>query len=364
MSDDPLQSEREEAQHARDVDLPPAAEADQRRATRAAAEQEEEVDAEVVPEGDGPHPELKEAVDEQLGASVDLAVIDPSDRQEAAVAMAAHDVEKLLSELGVEIQGNALKKWVYELPEGVSGLSVDAVADITQRMAWRGYAKIRMLPKETEVNTELLDRGYGDERYYVATVYAEDQITGIVHSGTSSEPMLLKVQPDKAKKKRAKGQHVDEHDRLFDVFARSKALNKAKRNAFNEFIPTEVEQAVIAMAKGRPALVERIQTKREVQATQALPPIDTPKAKQLEKECRDLYAEIREVAGGRGKVALPPGRYNAEMTNARHSEEAMEGVKLWLEERKRVIPEEYARLDAQAAEKAKQARQARQQRDS
>lgn len=318
------------------------------------AQREEEVDAEIVPEGDGPHPELAPLVDEQLGASAELVVRDANNRHEGLVAMDAHDVELLLKDLTQQAQGAALRKWVYELPQAgkPKGLSIHGVQDITQRMNWTGKCSIRVLPATLNVEVEEAETDDGIEVFIVATIFAEDARTGAIMPGTSSEPRMMKLKPGTAKAKRAEGKTIREDNKVFDRFARTKAIGKASRNALASFIPEEVEQAVIALADQNSSLVERIQTESEARVDELPPPLDTPRAKELERECRDLYAEIRELAGGRGKVALTPGRYNGAMTNARHSEEAMEAAKAWLEERKVAIVEHYQRIDAEAAAKA------------
>lgn len=317
---------------------------------QARAEGEDVVDGQVMPEGDGPHPELAPLVDEQIGASAELVVQDSQDRHEGLVAMDAHDVELLLRDLTEQAQGAALRKWVYELPQAgkPKGLSIHGVQDITQRMNWTGKCSIRVLPDTLKVEVEEAETDDGSEKFIVATIFAEDQRTGAIMPGTSSEPRMMKLKPGTAAAKRREGKVIREDNKVFDRFARTKAIGKASRNALASFIPEEVEQAVIALASKDSSLVERIQTDSEARVEELPPPLDTPEAQELERQCRDLYGEIREVAGGRGKVALTPGRYNGAMVNARHSIEAMEAVKMWLEERKVAIAEHYEKADAAA----------------
>lgn len=335
------QKEAEEAQHARDVEMP----ADDERPTAAELAEDDVVEAEVVEEGAGPSPELAEAVDDAVGSAA-LVVSDPLDRHEALVAMDANDVKALITDLADQAQANAMRKWIYKLPDGTLGLSVHGVQDITQRMNWTGKCAIKVLPETLTVKERRADAGNGPETFFVATIFAEDARTGAVQPGVSTEPEYQQLKPATANKKREKGQKIPEDNRIFDVFAETKAVSKASRNAQAAFIPEEVEQAVLAMASQNPQLVERIQTEAEERAAELPPPLDTPEAKELEAQCAAIYAEIRDLGGGKGRVALPPGRYQGAMMHARHSIEAMQAAKLWLEERREKIAEHYAQEQA------------------
>lgn len=304
----------------------------------------EEVDGELV---EGPDPELAPAVDEFLGANAALVVADPQDRHEGMVAMDAHDIEKLIASLTELVQVNTMRKWVYRLPGGEEGLTIHAVEDITQRMNWTGKCRLRTLPKTLTVEKEVADAGNGDEVFYVATIFAEDQMTGQVEPGVSTEPQYMKLKPATADKKRQKGASIPKDNRIFDVFARTKAVGKAKRNALGCFIPTEVEQTVLAMATNNPGLVERIQSADEAKLAEMPAPLGTPEAIELEGRCKAIYQEIRELGNGKGKLALPPGRFNAQMTQSRHSIEALETTLGWLEERREAVAKRFAEIEAE-----------------
>lgn len=356
------ENDAEEAQAARDRDLPPAAEADQRRATEAAAaeaaaeyeevveavrdgaeihveagsmEEGEEVDGEVA----GPDPELAGPVDEFLGANAELVVSDPQDRHEGMIAMDAHDVELLMRDITEQAQGAALRKWVYKLPSQgkPEGLSVHGVQDIVQRMNWTGKCAIKALPETLAIRMEQVDGENGPEPYIVATIFAEDAKTGSVLPGVSSEPRMMQLKESTAKAKREEGKQIRPDGKVFDRFAETKAVQKATRNAIGAFIPEEVEQAVLAMAFGDARRVERIQTKAEAEAAQLPPALGTPEALALEERCSAIYAEVRELGNGKGKLALPPGRFNGLMASSRHSIPALEAALGWLEERKTAI---------------------------
>lgn len=317
-------------------------------AARIAAENEIEpeqpVDAEVVEDGAGPSPELAEAVDDAVGISAELAVRDPQDRHEGLVAMDRHDVDLLVRDLTTQAQSAALRRWVYELPDATKakGLSIHGVQDIVQRMSWTGKCSIRVLPETLTVEKETAETDDGEQVFYVATIAAEDGKTGMVQIGTSTEPQMMKLRPATAAAKRKEGKAIRDDNRVFDVFARTKAIGKAQRNAMAAFIPEEVEQAVLAMASQNPQLVERIQTEAEAKVAELPPPLDTPEAHELEAQCATIYAEIRELGGGKGKVALTPARYQGAMMQSRHSIEALKAARAWLEQRREEIAAHYA----------------------
>lgn len=327
------ENDREEAQAARDRELPPAAEADQARATAAAQEAAEPVvDAELVPE---PGAELQEAV--ELATSAAALVVDqPADRHEGMVAMDAHDSAALLDRITQQAQeGHLAKRWVYDLPGGGGrGLTVDAVQDITQQMNWTGACSIGVRPGSLSI--ELID---GDEdglpaKFWMATIEAEDRKTGAVQTGTSMEPQRLKLKPETARAKRAQGKPVPEDDRVFDKFAATKAANKAERNAMEKFIPEVVKLHLLAMAAKNPAIVERIETAQEAQIKDLPAPLDTPEAKALIEECAGIYTQIRKLKGGRGAIALPPGRYHAGLLRSQHDLRTLQSFRDWLLERR------------------------------
>src|SRR4051812_2547463 len=183
----------------------------------------EDVEGTVADEG--PEPDLAAAVDPLLPV-----VSDPADQHEVMVRMDEADVQMLLS----WAQAGALKKWVYQLPGNKGeGLTIHAVQDIVQRMNWTGRAKIGVLPETLEVESLVADEGGGEERYWVATIFARDELTAQTLPGSSMEPQRMKKR---------------DGTRVFDRFARWKAIQKATRNALGGFIPEEIEQAVIAMA--------------------------------------------------------------------------------------------------------------------
>lgn len=285
---------------------------------------------------------LATAVDDQVGSAA-MVVADPQDRHDSMVAMDAHDVELLLRGLVDQVQSKVMRKWVYELPDGTRGLSVHGVEDITQRMNWTGKCALRVLPETLTVEREQADAGNGMETWFVATIFAEDQRTGAIHPGVSTEPQMMKLRPSTAKKKRDAGATIGADNRVFDVFARTKAVGKAKRNALAAHIPEEVEQTVIAMAAKRPELVERIRSQEEAKLEGQPPALDTDEARAKIKELEGVYAEIRELGDGRGRVLFTPGKFASWLMQSQHSMEALGRMEEYLRERLGAMPAEIER---------------------
>lgn len=310
--------------------------------------QGEEVDGELV---EGPDPELATAVDEFLGANAELVVRDPQDRQEVMVAMDAHDVEMLMRDIVEQAQGAALRKWVYKLPSSgkPEGLTVHGTQDVVQRMNWTGKCSIRVLPETLSVRRHEVEGENGLEPMLTATIFAEDARTGSILPGVASESQMMLLKAATAAAKREEGKHIRSDNRVFDRFAETKAVQKATRNALKAFIPQEVEQAVLAQAYGDASRVERIQTADEAKLAEMPAPLGTPEAIELEGRCKAIYQEIREMGNGKGKLALPPGRFNAQMTQSRHSIEALQTTLGWLEERRDAVKARFAELDAEEA---------------
>jgi hypothetical protein len=303
-----------------------------------AESQESAVDAtaeEIPADAGAPMPsEAAEAIEEYIPGPAELAVVDPSDRHEVMLSMDEHDVRMLLE----RVQSSALRKWVYELPfGGGTGLTVHAVQDITQMMNWLGKCRIGVLPETLEVEQITQDAGNGPEPFWVATIFARDEMTGAMLPGSSTEPQRMRLKKSTADKKRNAGQKIPEDNTIFDVFSRTKAIQKATRNALASFIPEEVEQTVIAMFEKDPARVERIQTEAEAKVAEMPPPLTDDKARALVAQCESIYDEIRELGGGQGKVHFTPGLFSSWMLQSQHDHGALERFVVYLEQRREEI---------------------------
>lgn len=261
-------------------------------------------------------------------------LMDPTDRHEVAVVLDEHDVAMLVR----RAQGAALEKWVYKLPDGSMGLSVFGVQDTTAQMNWTGKARIGVLPETSTVEQLTADVGNGPEPFWVATIFARDENTGLTYSGTSMEPHFMLLKEKTAVAWRRKGKKVPADNRVFDVFARTKAMNKAERNALDKFIPTELKETIIAMVAKDSSRVERVQTEGEKQAETAEPMLTDDRAKELMASCEAIYAEVRELGGGQGKVRFPPTQFQAWLMRSWHDHDALERFKTYLEGQRDELP--------------------------
>lgn len=297
-------------------------------------------DAEVVASEAEPAPELREAVSDAM--SVEAFATEPDDEHAGMVAMDAHDSARFVERLVRQAQEQNLgKRWVYALPGTTTrGLTVDAVQDIVQQMNWSGRCAIRVLPETLDVELIEADEGDGPEPFWVATVAAEDARTGLALIGTSMEPQKMKLKPATAAAKRKDGKMIGEDNRIFDRFSRAKAINKAQRNALEAHIPEVVKVTLIAMSAKRPDMVERIETEQEAKVSELPPPLDTPEAREAIAELGRIYDGIRELGGGKGRILLPPGQFNAYLVQSQHSMELLARMKAWLEQRRDEIKAE------------------------
>lgn len=294
---------------------------------------------EVTASGDAPMPpEAAAAVEEFIPGPAELAVVDPQDGHEVMLRMDEHDVRMLLE----RVQSSALRKWVYKLPYGGGeGLTVHAVQDITQLMNWTGRCRIGVLPETLKVEQITADTGNGDEPFWVATVFARDELSGASMPGTAMEPQRMKLKASTAKAKRDAGQRIPEDNSIFDVFSRTKAINKAYRNALAAFIPEQVEQTIIAMYEKDPSRVEMIRTEAEQQMDELPPPLDDDEARALLARSREVQDEIAAI-GPQALVECPPGVVAAYRMRSQHSHDMLRDFITWLERRRDELREKFA----------------------
>lgn len=299
-----------------------------------AKEEEPTVDATVEEEDAPMTPEAAEAIEEFIPGPAELAVIDPSDRHEVMVAMDEHDVRMLLE----RAQSSALRKWVYVLPDGTKGLTVHAVQDLVQQMNWSGKCRIGVLPETADFERITEDAGHGPEPFWQATIAARDGVTGMVWMGTSSEPVYMRLKQSTADGKRKRGMKIPEDNRVFDPFSRSKALQKAQRNATGAFIPEQVEQTIIAMFEKDPSRVERIQTESEAKLAEMPPPLDDDEAHALIAQAEAVYDEI---VWPEARVEFPPGTFGAWKLQAQHSHDRLRDLVAYVEKRRDELKAKY-----------------------
>lgn len=276
-------------------------------------------------------PEAVQVVEEYVG---EVAVIDPADKHEVMLAMDEHDVRMLLE----RVQSSALRKWVYALPDGAKGLTVHAVQDIVQLFNWMGKARIGLLPETLEVERLTEDAGNGPEPFWSVTIFARDEVTGQMQSGSSMEPVRMRLRQATADRKRKAGASIPDDNKVFDPFSRTKAINKAERNAQAKFIPEVIEQSVIAMFENDPSRVERIRTEAEAKLEEFPPPLDDDEAKALVAQARAAYDEI---TWPEARVEFPPGTFAAWVLQAQHSHDRLRDLIAYVEKRRDELREKY-----------------------
>lgn len=310
--------------------------------------EEPEVDVEVV-DGEVPAMVEHERALEYIPSIEERSLSDLGDRHELALVMDANDVAMMLE----RVQEASIRKWVYRLPDGTMGLTIDAAQDITQLMNWSGKCRLTTLPELQNVERIEL---HGD-LYWVADCFARDEVTGQTNPGTSMEPVLMQLSEAKAADWRKKGRRVGEDRKVLDVYGRTKAINKAYRNAYASFIPEAVEQAILVAAGADPSRVQPIQTQEEAKAADITPPLDTPEAKAALEECDELYREIRAL-GPDALNKLTPRTYHRYVLAAHHDMNAIARLKDHLVQTLTELPAQLLleRQQTEARESVKKAR--------
>jgi hypothetical protein len=274
------------------------------------------VDGEVVDVS----PEEAEAFKPAAG---ELVVRDVGDEHSVFVVFDRHDEQQIIE----EFQRRALKVMLYDFSQGGSrlvDLSYQGVNEAVRLMNQTGKCKIAIDRDafggrgfDEQVVTE--DAGNGPEQFYVITVYAADAVTGYGQLGTSSEPKLMRLRDGSTK---------------WDIFARTKALNKAQRNALKVMIPEALRQTLIATYRGDDVALRQIQAGAGAALIAELPPpLTDERAQALKTRARKLYEEIREHAPGGIKVNLLSAQFHAYLTRAEHDHERLEEFIGYLEQR-------------------------------
>lgn len=279
-----------------------------------------------------------EEIETALPPATDLVVHDPSDDAEMVWVLDRHDVAQIVS----EVQHRAMRVWVYDLPASGGGgrrreLSYKGVRDIVGLMNQTGRVKIGLMPETLKIERHREVTESGPEMLVTATIFARDEVTGQVMPGVATEPLYMRLKKATADAKRRDGKDIPEDGRVFDSFAETKAVNKATRNAFRAFIPEEAAQLVLAAFTGDSSRVQRIQTSSEAKLAELPPPLTDDRAVEQQARCREIYDEIRELGGGKGKLELTPGVFHAYLTQAAHSHERLDDMIGYLEsERERI----------------------------
>lgn len=208
-----------------------------------------------------------------------------SEDRDVFEVMDAHDIEQIMHAM----QGRLLDVSLYDFQQGgkrIVELSWKGVRETIAEMHATGKCRIGMLPEATQLSSAHED----GEDWYEALVYARDEITGATFSGFAREP----------KRMRLRG-HTEENPKTkFDVFAQTKAINKAERNALRKFIPERLAQTLIAQFTKDEGRVRQLQSGGPMVGSAAqlqAPPVETDEGKALIREVDGLWDQIRAVPG-------------------------------------------------------------------
>lgn len=237
-----------------------------------------------------------------------------------------HDEDQVLQLL----QGHAVADWFYKFPRDggqVVGMSITGVFDTIGAMNRTGKMRMRVIPGSLEGATVDED----GQVFYEATVWAEDTITGFAVSGHAYEPKRMKLKAATAKKFRDEGKPVADDDTIWDPFAKTKAVNKAERNALAKFIPERIRQTLIAQFLNQPGRIREIKAGAGALAeAEVAPPLTSPEAEERKARARAVYDEIR----GLDRLALLPGAFHQRFIRAASSLETLDSFVEALEQKR------------------------------
>lgn len=272
-----------------------------------------------------PSDEGKDPAKIQPPASIEMVAAFPGDEYRA---MSAADERQIAQEL----QGRAPKEMLYAFNQDgkrIIGLSWVGVREAVRQVNTRGYGRIHVVPDPApsfenvteNIETEKTDdagQPITEERPAIrCKVYGEDKMHGGGGWGTATQLRHMRL-----KKKDKKGNAIWKPD----LFAATKALSKAQRNAQEPFIPLELVEELKALYEGRGSIEYIAGTATEVERPPAL--TDERATKQVEK-ARKLYDEIKAK---HGLALLTPARFSGYLTSAQHSHDRLDDFIAHLQE--------------------------------
>jgi hypothetical protein len=215
-------------------------------------------------------------------SSLELAPVEPGDPSAPYRAMDRADEIQIIE----EIEGRMSEVLVYKIPTGTD-LSFAGVREA-----------IRLL---------VVASGQG-------------------YWGTAEQPARMKLKPDTAQRYRKNKKFVADDDTVRDEFAFTKALSKAQRNALKYFVPEQVRQGVLAIAKNDPKRLREITMGPGAPMVDAPKPLDDQGGRALISECRELYKQICD-ADPSFKARKPPGQFHASLQSAWSNRDALESLR-------------------------------------
>jgi hypothetical protein len=241
-----------------------------------------EGEAEALPEADEYKPQ-----GEELVVSQDRTVFEVMD---------AHDIEQMIDSM----QGRLLDVSLYDFESGgqrMVELSWKGVRECVHAMHETGKCRIGIQPETLQTST-VVDEG---ETWYEAAVFAKDEYSGLGFFGFAREPKMMKRR-DKPP--------------TLDKFAKTKAINKAQRNALRMFVPEKLAQTLIAQFRKDENRIKKLRGGGPmVGAVAELPPVvDTDEGKALIREIDGLWDAIRATDGF--AATMTPAHFFAYKTRA------------------------------------------------
>lgn len=242
-----------------------------------------------------------------------LAKFNPDDFRPAGETLTPRnpaDVYRVLSlydeqQILDEIQGRATEAMIYQFTNEdggkTTGLSYRGVGEVVRTLNSRGFTRIRISSKVAPVFEETVDDNGRDA--WQCTVYAEDE----QHGGGNYGVFIQQKRMD-----------VGGGEIVADPFARSKALSKAQRNAYEPLCPLELVEALKAQYIGQ-GRVKRI-PQAEQPESEVPKALTDDRAKEQIKLAESLYEEIKQV----NRSAMVPGQFNRLIVQSQHDHDALD----------------------------------------
>jgi hypothetical protein len=229
------------------------------------------------------------------------AALVPVDEPDYFRAMSLADEQQVLDEL----QGRALDAMLYSFQQDgkpVTGFSWVGIRESVRTLNARGYTRIRIVADPPPQFREIRDEEGGDAIECMA--YAVDERTGGGQWGVAKQPLNMKLRNGKTKP---------------DPFARTKALSKAQRNAYEGLIPLELREYLKAQFEGR-GQVQHIRGAGE--PDERPPALTDERATKTVAQIQARYDELKRA----NRLLMPPGQFNALLTAAQHDHKRLDNL--------------------------------------
>lgn len=272
-------------------------------------------------EGDVETPQetIAAAAEEVLGPSTDIDLYKPEEivvasSEDVYRAMDQADEEMILDELQERLTGVMVYSFSQD-GQQITDLSYEGISECARTLNARGFTRMRVAKDVQPIVNEIREEG---QDWIRVAVYVEDEKTGGGDWGVAVEPKKMQLRPDTAARwrKRPDKPDPDEHNRVWDKFALTKAMSKAKRNAYRSQIPLKLRQVLIAQFLKDPEKVRVLRAAAGGEAIAELPPaLVTPEAEAKRVQAREIFTAIKAVHPTK---YLLPGAFNALLMRHEH----------------------------------------------